>query len=119
MQDNHPIAFLSQTLSTRNSALSTYEKECLVIILAVEKWRPYLQAKPFIIRTDHKSLLNLTDQRIHTKIQRKALLKLMDLDFSIIYKKANPNLAADALSRQPVLSPLLAILSTLLPGLPI
>ena len=68
MQNHHPIAFLSQTLSARNSALSTYEKECLAIILAVEKWRPYLQAKPFTIKTDHKSLLHFTDQRIHTKI---------------------------------------------------
>lgn len=98
MQDNHPIAFLSQTLSVRNSALSTYEKECLAIILAVEKWRSYLQATLFTIRTDHKSLLHLTDQKIHTKIQQKALLKLMDLDFTILYKKGTSNLAADALS---------------------
>jgi len=86
MQKNHPIAFLSQALSTRNFALSTYEKKCLAIILAVEKWRSYLHAIPFTIKTDHKSLLHLTDQRIHTKIQQKALLKLMDLDFTIVYK---------------------------------
>jgi len=109
MQNNHPIAFLSQALSARNSALSTYEKECLAIILAVEKWRSYLQAKPFTIKTDHKSLLHLTDQRIHTKIQQKALLKLMDLDFTIVYKQGPTNLAADALSRQPGFSPLLGI----------
>ena len=61
MQDSHPIAFLSQTLSPRNAALSTYEKECLAILMAVDKWRPYLQAQPFVIRTDHKSLLHLTE----------------------------------------------------------
>lgn len=43
MQEGHPIAFLSKTLSTRNQALSTYEKECIAILLAVDKWRPYLQ----------------------------------------------------------------------------
>jgi len=109
MQNNHPIAFLSQALSTRNAALSTYEKECLAIILAVEKWRSYLQARPFTIKTDHKSLLHLSDQKIHTKIQQKALLKLMDLDFTIVYKQGPTNQAADALSRQPGFSPLLAI----------
>jgi len=109
MQNNHPIAFLSQALSTRNAALSTYEKECLAIILAVEKWRSYLQARPFTIKTDHKSLLHLSDQRIDTKIQQKALLKLMDLDFTIVYKQGSTNQAADALSRQPGFSPLLAI----------
>ena len=68
MQDSHPIAFLSQTLCPKNAALSTYEKECLAILLAIDKWRPYLQAQPFVIRSNHKSLLYLNDQKIHTKI---------------------------------------------------
>jgi len=101
MQEGHPIAFLSQALCPKNAALSTYEKECLAILMAVDKWRPYLQAKPFIIRTDHKSLLHLTEQKIHTKIQQKALFKLMDLDYSIQYKKGNTNTTADSLSRKP------------------
>lgn len=42
MQQGHPIAYLSKALSKRSQALSTYE-ECLAIILAVDKWRPYLQ----------------------------------------------------------------------------
>jgi hypothetical protein len=37
MQDNHPIAYLSKVVCVKNQALSTYEKECLAIILAVEK----------------------------------------------------------------------------------
>lgn len=101
MQDGHPIAFLSQTLCPKNAALSTYEKECLAILLVIDKWRPYLQAQPFVIRTDHKSLLYLNDQKIHTKIQQKALLKLMDLNYTIQYKKGANNAAADALSRRP------------------
>ena len=108
MQDSHPIAFLSQTLSPRNAALSTYEKECLAILMAVDKWRTYLQAQPFVIRTDHKSLLHLTEQKIHTKIQKKALLKLMDLDYTIQYKKGINNAAADSLYRRPV-STLMAV----------
>jgi len=79
--------------------------------MAVEKWRPYLQHKEFIIKTDHKSLLYLTDQRVHTKLQHKALLKLMELQFKIVYKKGINNAAADALSRCPVVHPLLAISS--------
>jgi hypothetical protein len=43
MQDNHPIAYLSKPLGPRNQGLSVYEKECLAILLAVEKWRSYLQ----------------------------------------------------------------------------
>lgn len=83
-------------------------------ILAVEKWRSYLQATSFTIKTDYKSLLHLTDQQIHTKIQQKALLKLMDLDYTISYKKGNTNLAADGLSRHPGAAVLMAI-STSIP----
>jgi len=39
MQEGHPIAFLSQALCPKNAALSTYEKECLAILLAIDKWR--------------------------------------------------------------------------------
>ena len=42
LQDNHPMAYLSKPVSKQNQALSTYEKECLAIILAMEKWRQYL-----------------------------------------------------------------------------
>ena len=101
MQDSHPIAFLSQALCPKNAALSTYEKECLAILLAIDKWRPYLQAQPFVIRTNHKSLLYLNDQKIHTKIHQKALLKLMDLNYTIQYKEGANNAASDALSRRP------------------
>lgn len=99
LQDSHPVAYLSKVVCPKNQALPTYEKECLAIILAVEKWRPYLQNAEFIIRTDHKSLLHLTEQRITSRIQQKALLKLMDLQFKIIYKQGALNQAADALSR--------------------
>lgn len=71
----------------------------MAIILAMEKWRPYLQNAEFVIRTDHKSLLHMTEQRITSKIQQKALLKLMDLQFRIVYKQGALNQVADALSR--------------------
>lgn len=71
----------------------------MAIILAVDKWRSYLQHQEFVIKTDHRSLLFLTEQRAHTKLQHKALLKLMDLQFRIQYKQGTANVAADALSR--------------------
>jgi hypothetical protein len=59
MQNNHPVAYFSKALSLRNQALSTYEKECLALIMAVDKWKPYLQHKEFQILTDQKSLVHL------------------------------------------------------------
>lgn len=51
-QDGHPLAFFSKPLGPRNRGLSTYEKELLAILLAVEHWRRYLQTVEFIIKAD-------------------------------------------------------------------
>jgi hypothetical protein len=101
MQAGHPLAYVSKALGPKTSTLSVYEKEYLAILLAVEQWRPYLQMKEFVICTDHKSLTNLNEQRLHTNWQHKALTKLMGLQYRMVYKKGCNNGAADALSRQP------------------
>jgi hypothetical protein len=36
MQDGHPVAFLSKSLSVQHRALSIYEKEFLALLMAVE-----------------------------------------------------------------------------------
>ena len=41
MQQGHPLAFLSKALGPHNQTLSTYDKECLAILLALEKWKAY------------------------------------------------------------------------------
>jgi hypothetical protein len=41
---------------------TTYEKVCLVILMAVDQWRSYLVGNGFIIRTDQHSLVHLDDQ---------------------------------------------------------
>lgn len=98
-QGGHPVAFVSRALGPKNQALSTYEKEYLAILLAVEYWRSYLQQNEFTIRTDQKSLVHLNDQRLSTPWQQKALTKLMGLRYKICYKKGTENRVADALSR--------------------
>jgi len=99
MQQGQPIAFLSKALAERQKSLSIYEKEFLALIMAVEKWRPYLQRQEFVILTDHKSLSYLNEQTLHSELQRKAMTRLMGLHFRIVYKPGKENNAADALSR--------------------
>nr|GEV85794.1 reverse transcriptase [Tanacetum cinerariifolium] len=38
-QNGHPIAYLSKTLATKHQSLSTYEKEFLAVVAALEKWK--------------------------------------------------------------------------------
>ncbi|KAH9671466.1 hypothetical protein KPL70_017386 [Citrus sinensis] len=42
MQEGRPLAYISKALSGKNLAMSTYDKEMLAIVFAVQKWRPYL-----------------------------------------------------------------------------
>jgi hypothetical protein len=101
LQKNHPLAFVSKSLGPRNRGLSTYEKEYMAILLAVQQWRQYLQHSEFLIRMDHASLAHLMDQRLHTPWQHKVYMKLMGLQYRILYKKGVDNRVADALSRRP------------------
>jgi hypothetical protein len=75
-QEHHPVAYISKALGPKARALSTYEKECMAVILAVTKWKPYLQQE-FTILTDHKSLVHLGEQKLHEGMQQKAFVKLL------------------------------------------
>jgi len=109
MQSAQPIAYLSKALGEKHQKLSIYEKEFLALIMAVEKWKHYLQRQEFTILTDHKSLSYLAEQNLHSEMQRKAMTRLMGLQFKIVYKKGKENVAADALSRVPHLHTLQAV----------
>ena len=100
-QGGHPVAYLSKALCPRNQALSTYEKECLVLIMAVEKWKQYLQHQKFTIYTDHKSLIHLEAQQLTNSMQHRAFFKLLGLQYEVKYHQGSANTVADALSRCP------------------
>jgi hypothetical protein len=76
LQCGHPLAFISKALGPRNQGLSTYEKEYLAILVAVDQWRHYLQTGEFTIFTDQRSLIHLNEQRLHTPWQQKVFTKL-------------------------------------------
>ena len=99
IQHSQPIAFLNKALGPSHRHLSIYEKEFLTLIMAVERWRSYLQFQEFIIRTDHKSLAYLTEQNLHSELQHKDMTWLMGLQFKVIYKQGKENVVADALPK--------------------
>ena len=71
------------------------------MVKAVEKLRPYLLGRHFIIKTDHFSLKYLMEQKISTSFQGKWLPKLLGYDYEICYKQGKQNVVADGLSRLP------------------
>lgn len=98
-QEGRPIAYLSKALGPKNAGLSTYDKELMAIIMAVSKWRHYLQGNQFIIKTDHQSRSNLLEQKLNHHLQHKALTKFIGLDYIIQYSKGKHNVVPDILSR--------------------
>lgn len=100
MQNGHPIAFISQALKGRAMSLSTYEKEMLAILLAVQKWRQYFLGRQLIIKTNQRSLKFLLDQRFQQESQHPWLIKLAGFDYQVEYKKGTENKVVDALSRR-------------------
>ncbi|GJZ81438.1 transposon ty3-I gag-pol polyprotein [Tanacetum coccineum] len=108
-QGGYLVAYYSKSLATRHLTLSTYEKELLAVIQALNKWRGYLLDRHFKIKTDHFSLKYLLEQRITTHAQMKWLPKLISCDYDILYKKGSENKADDALSRIPTSAQLLTL----------
>nr|GEV35407.1 putative mitochondrial protein [Tanacetum cinerariifolium] len=98
-QNGQPVAYLRKTLATKHQSLSTYEKEFLVVVAALEKWKGYLLDRHFKIRTYHFSLKYLLNQKMSTSFQLKWIPKILGYDYEILYKKGNENVVADALSR--------------------
>ncbi|XP_066311533.1 uncharacterized protein [Miscanthus floridulus] len=68
--------------------------------MAVEQWRHYLLHNEFIIHTDHRSLIHLNEQRLHTVWQQKVFTKLLGLRYKVQYRRGRENGTADALSRR-------------------
>ncbi|XP_058761532.1 uncharacterized protein LOC131634920 [Vicia villosa] len=111
MQEGRPISYMSQTLSARAQQKSVYERELMAMVIAIQKWRPYLLGRHFKVHTDQKSLKFITEQRIMGEEQQKWLSKLVGYDFEVKYKPGKENSAANSLARQMLYATITTILS--------
>lgn len=99
IQDKHPLAFIRNALAPKHFGMLVYEKELLSVVYAVGKWTYYLTGRHFIIRTDHKSLKFMLEQRLHNDSQFRWITKLMGYDYEIRYKPRKENTVANAFSK--------------------
>lgn len=100
-QQNHPITFISRTLTKTEEKYATNEKELLAIVWALKTLRNYLYGiTSFTIYTDHQPLTSaITEKNSNLKLKRwKTFIE--ESGATIKYKPGRENVVADALSRQ-------------------
>lgn len=81
-----PIAFFSKKLSATQRKYAPTEKECLGVILAIQKFRHYVEGSRFTVVTDAQSLIwlrKISAEGGSAKLIRWAL-KLQQYDFELL-----------------------------------
>lgn len=98
-EEEKVVAFWSQKLNPAQRKYQTTERECLAVILAVEKFRPYIEGIEFTVITDHASLLWLRNLKDPTGRLGRWALRLQPYRFTLKHRKGRFMVVADALSR--------------------
>lgn len=93
------IAYLSRSLTRQERSYSVTEQECLAVLWAIEKLRPYLEGIEFTVVTDHYSLLWLQNLKNLTGRLARWSVRLQQYKFKIIHRKGKENVVPDMLSR--------------------
>lgn len=93
------IAYMSQKLSPTQRRYHVTERECLAVLCAIEKFRPYVEGVRFTVITDHASLMWLNNLKDPTGRLARWALRLQAYDFDLRYRKGSLNVVPDALSR--------------------
>jgi hypothetical protein len=63
MQDGGLIAYESRKLKQHEGIYATHDLELAVVLLALKLWRHYLVGRNIELKTDHKILKHLFNQR--------------------------------------------------------
>lgn len=93
------IAYGSRTLTRQEQNYSATERECLAVIWAIERFRPYVEGTKFTVITDHYSLLWLNNLKDPQGRLARWALRLQPYDFNLVHRKGKENVVPDLLSR--------------------
>lgn len=96
----HPVAYMSRSLSGAERNYSVTEREALAVLTALEHWRCYLEnGKTFSVYTDHAALKWFLSLSNPTGRLARWGVRLSSFDFQIKHRRGKDNIIPDALSR--------------------
>jgi hypothetical protein len=98
----HPVAYYSKKHLPAGCNYDIYDKELMVIIKALEEWRPEYEgtAYPLQLITDHKNLEYFMTKKLLNRRQARWSEFLTRFDYKIVYQPGKSNGTADALTRR-------------------
>jgi hypothetical protein len=98
-----PITFNSKTLKDAKLNYPTHEKELLAILHAIRKWKVDLLGSPFLVYTDHKTLLSFHIQHDLSRQQAHWMEELAIYDCKFVYIKGSDNTVSWTAHHSPTL----------------
>jgi len=93
------ICYLSRSLSKQERIYTTTERECLALVWAIEKLRPYIEGVPFTVITDHYSLKWLQGLKDPSGRLARWSVKLQQYNYKVIHRSGRDLVVPDMLSR--------------------
>lgn len=112
--DEHPIAYMSRSLTGSEKNYSVTEREALAVLSALEHWRCYVEnGQTITVYTDHAALKWFLSLSNPTGRLARWGVRLSSFNFIIKHRRGKDNIVPDTLSRTiPVAQITSAILST-------
>lgn len=94
-----PVAYASRSLSPLEVKYSVYELEALAVLFALEKFKMYLEHKPFQLETDNQALSWVLARPRRTGRIARWAVRISAFQFKVKHIRGTENVVADGLSR--------------------
>ncbi len=98
-KSDQPVVYAFKFLNKTKQNYRTTQREALVMVFVLHKFKHYLLGNKFLFYVDHMALVYLVNKPHVSRIITRWLLLCLKYDFTIVYKPGTTHEVVDALSR--------------------